>query len=108
MHFAAFHESYPGNSSQEVFDVQKKLLQLGFTLDVNGAYDVATSAAVLSFRRQMSMPLVDQIDSSFITTLDMQGRPEFAAAWKKPGMSNAAKYGIAAAAALGAVFWLTR
>jgi peptidoglycan hydrolase-like protein with peptidoglycan-binding domain len=84
VNFSAFHESYPNQSSQEVFATQNKLVQLGFVLDVTGSYDPATSAAVLAFRQKMSLPLVDQIDTAFVTALDMQGRPEFRAAWPGP------------------------
>ncbi|MFZ2152105.1 MAG: peptidoglycan-binding protein [Minisyncoccia bacterium] len=78
MRFAAFSDSVPGTSSAEVLDIQGRLIQLGYTLDPNGAYDSATSAAILDFREKMGIPVVDRIDGALITAFGMVGRPEYA------------------------------
>ena len=101
MRFAGFGDSQPGTSSQEVLDVQGKLVQLGYTLNVTGSYDGGTSAAVLDFRQKMGLPVVDSIDASVMTAIGMAGRPEYRARFPGAGgMGMGAKVGIAVGAAL--------
>ncbi len=100
--FGAFSDSYPGSSSQEVADVQGKLLQLGYSVEVTGSYDAATSAAVLDFRSKWKLPVVDAIDASVVTALGMAGRPEYNAMFHPSGDDNS---GLAVAAFIGLIAW---
>lgn len=73
MQFHAYGYTEPGTSSQEVFDVQAKLRAAGYHLDQTGAYDAATSAAVLDFRSKAKLPVVDVIDDDLKDALGAFG-----------------------------------
>jgi len=95
MRFSGFGRADPGTSSQEVLDGQGKLVQLGYTLSINGSYDAATSAAVLDFKSKMGYPVVDAMDADFATALGMAGRPEYIGRFKGSGMSTGAMMAVA-------------
>ena len=105
MRFSAFSDAVPGSSSAEIADVQGKLVQLGYVLDVNGSYGAETSAAVLDFRAKMELPIADKIDGALITGLEMAGRPAYSARFRHgaPPISLPVKVGIGLAL-IGAVY----
>lgn len=103
MRFSSFGDAVPGSTSQEVLDVQGRLIQLGYVLQPNGSYDAATSAAILQFRQLLNLPIVDKIDGDLITGFGMAGRPEYAAKFQQmvPGIN------VGIALTVGTILFIT-